>query len=346
MREIDTLLGALPWTLDDVDTENLLEVVVDIGRPLEFRYPDGIEQTEVVITREDLDACMKHLPKFGSNNRAGLDGTIHRISQILDRFNEPVGLTYRVGRTFEGCVQILKDLVDSGANVLLLGKPGIGKTSKLRDVARHLSVELQRRVVIVDTSNEIAGDGVIPHPAVGGARRMQVPVGKSQHAIMREAVENHMPQVIIVDEISDAQETEAARTIAQRGVQLIATAHGTQIWELLQNPPLAGLLGNVKSMPRTDEWAERHNNGRKSVLERQFPPIFDAVVELVAFDEVVVHTDLQEVVDTLLAGGEVRGERRRMINGGVKVIETKALRLPTPSPITVADRINTKKQRR
>jgi len=149
-----------------------------------------------------------------------------------------------------------------------MGKPGVGKTTLLREVARLLSVDYQKRVIVVDTSNEIAGDGDVPHPAIGLARRMQVPVPEQQHDVMIEAVENHMPEVIIVDEIGRKEEVDAARTIAERGVQLIATAHGNTLENILVNPTLSDLVGGVQVVTLSDEEAHRRGT-QKTILERK-----------------------------------------------------------------------------
>lgn len=330
MDDVKSLLAVLPNVITDNldDPDTLVEIVIDEGRPVEYRYVGDqyVEVVDLIGTPEMIAEIEKNVGAFGPDNRAGLSLTLHRISRILNRFSQTVGLTCRVGRPFEGCVELIKDLVDEGHNILLLGKPGIGKTTKLRDVARHLSSELTRRTIIIDTSNEIGGDGNLPHPAVGRSRRMQVPNGKRQHEIMKEAVENHMPQAIIIDEISDIQETEAARTIAQRGVQLVATAHGSKLEELMQNPPLAGLIGGIRSVQIGDALMRQRGLDRKTILERQFPPVFDVVVELIAFDEVCIHRDVAKTVDTILTGGEAQGEIRRLHDGQVLVIQQAELK--------------------
>lgn len=328
MDDVTSLLAVLPSVIaDNLDNpDSLVEIVIDEGRPVEYRYlgDQYVDVVDLIVTPEMLKEIESKVGAFGPDNRAGLSLTLHRISRIQNRFGTTVGMTCRVGRPFEGCVELIKDLVDEGHSILLLGKPGIGKTTKLRDIARHLSSELNRRTIIIDTSNEIGGDGNLPHPAVGRSRRMQVPNGKRQHEIMKEAVENHMPQAIIIDEISDIQETEAARTIAQRGVQLIATAHGSKLGELMQNPPLSGLIGGIRSVQIGDSLMRQRGLDRKTILERQFPPVFDVVVELISFDEVCVHMNMATTVDAVLNGNEVRGEVRRLMPDGTILVVEKA----------------------
>ncbi|HZW75581.1 MAG TPA: hypothetical protein VFF43_18690, partial [Caldimonas sp.] len=253
------------------------------------------------VTAEDIDYVTARVGAFGDDNRAGIERTLHRISAIRNRSGRVVGLTCRVGRAVTGTIDIVKDIVVSGKSILLLGAPGIGKTTMLRECARVLSEECRKRVVIVDTSNEIAGDGDIPHPGIGRARRMQVRTPALQHAVMIEAVENHMPQCIVIDEIGIELEAMAARTIAERGVQLVATAHGTNLENLLVNPTLNDLLGGIQSVTLSDEEARRRGT-QKSVLERKAPPTFDVLVEIQDRDRVAIHMPLADVVDTALRG--------------------------------------------
>ena len=243
----------------------------------------------------------ERIGQFGGDNRAGIERTLHRISAIRNREGEIVGLTCRIGRAVYGTIAILRDLVESGESILMLGRPGVGKTTMLREAARVLADEFRKRVVIVDTSNEIAGDGDIPHPGIGSARRMQVPSPELQHAVMIEAVENHMPEVIVIDEIGTQLEAEAARTIAERGVQLIATAHGQTLENLLVNPTLNDLLGGIQSVTLSDEEARRRGT-QKSVLERKAPPTFDVLVEIQDRERVAIHMPLSDVVDSALRG--------------------------------------------
>jgi stage III sporulation protein SpoIIIAA len=286
----------------DGQTENLLEVILDLGREPEARYP-GTYSTILAtpITEEDIEFVVTHVGAFGDDNRAGIPRTLHRISALRNRQGKIVGLTCRVGRSVVGTVDIIRDVVDAGKSILILGRPGIGKTTKLRELARVLADDLKKRVVVVDTSNEIAGDGDIPHPAIGRARRMQVPRVEKQHDVMIEAVENHMPEVIVIDEIGNEAEALAARTIAERGVQLIGTAHGNTLENLLQNPTLNDLVGGIHAVTLSDEEA-RHRGTQKTVLERKAPPSFDIVIEMVEQDKLAVHHDLAEVVDRMLRG--------------------------------------------
>ncbi|HEY8740356.1 MAG TPA: AAA family ATPase [Candidatus Dormibacteraeota bacterium] len=307
--ELDLLFSALPPNIRDAARRaagsrraELLEIVLDLGREPEARFSDGeVVLSHDSVTLSDLDYVAQRVGSFGDDNRAGIGQTLHRISAIRNRNGEIVGLTCRVGRAVTGTVDLIKDLVVSGRSILLLGRPGVGKTTMLRECARVLSDEKRKRVVIVDTSNEIGGDGDIPHPGIGRSRRMQVRTPSLQHAVMIEAVENHMPEVIVIDEIGTELEATAARTIAERGVQLIATAHGKSLDNLLVNPTLNDLLGGIQTVTLGDEEARRRGS-QKSVQERKAPPTFDVLVEIQERDQLVVHTPLDEVVDLALRG--------------------------------------------
>ncbi|MFQ5826106.1 MAG: R3H domain-containing nucleic acid-binding protein [Dehalococcoidia bacterium] len=313
--DLDALLDVLPPRVSEplrqhLDLEELWEVILDLGRPPEARYPHretALDPQE--ITAEDIDHVVTRISSFGDDNRAGIERTLHRISAIRNRKGRIVGLTCRVGRAVFGTIGIIRDLVESGKSTLLLGRPGVGKTTMLREVARVLSDDLNKRVIIVDTSNEIAGDGDIPHPAIGHARRMQVPTPTMQHAVMIEAVENHMPEIIVIDEMGTELEATAARTIAERGVQLIATAHGNTLENLIMNPTLSDLVGGIQTVTLGDEEARRRGT-QKSILERKAPPTFDIVVEIQERDRVAVHPHVEVVVDAILRGREVTPEVR------------------------------------
>lgn len=288
----------------------LLEIILDLGRPPQARYVHAaIDLSGHPVNREDLGAVVRAVGEFGADNRAGIEGTLHRVSAIRNRRGDIIGLTLRVGRAVSGTIDLIRDLIESGKSTLLLGRPGVGKTTKLREVARVLADDFGKRVVIVDTSNEIAGDGDIPHPAVGGARRMMVAAPDRQHAVMIEAVENHMPEVIVVDEIGTLGEAMAARTIAERGVQLIGTAHGNTLDNLVSNPTLSDLVGGVQTVILGDDEA-RLRGTQKTISERKAAPTFDAVVEIVSRGEVIVHPDAARAVDNLLRGHPARGVRR------------------------------------
>ena len=294
----------------------LVEIVMDLGRPPEarFQHEEAI-LGDIDVTRQDLSMVAERIGTFGDDNRAGIERTLHRISAIRNRAGEIVGLTCRVGRAVFGTIAIISDLIESGESVLILGRPGVGKTTMLRETARVLADELHKRVVVVDTSNEIAGDGDIPHPAIGRARRMQVPTPTAQDRIMIEAVENHMPQVVVIDEIGTELEAMAARTIAERGVQLIGTAHGNTLENLMLNPTLTDLIGGIQSVTLSDEEARRRGT-QKSILERKAPPTFSVMVEIVERDEVIVHTNVAATVDALLRGAPPRSERRKRNTDG------------------------------
>jgi len=307
---VEKLPERLQGELRAIPHEDLIEIVMDLGRVPQARFPGRVANlgTEVV-SQDDIDDVVGKLGSFTGDNRAGIERTLHRISAIRNRQGRIIGLTLRVGRAIFGTIEPIRDLVESGRNILLLGPPGVGKTTKLREVARVLADDAGKRVMVVDTSNEIGGDGDIPHPGIGSARRMQVPNPERQHAVMIEAVENHMPEVIIVDEIGTEAEAAAARTIAERGVQLVATAHGNSLENLVMNPVLSDLVGGVHTVTLGDEEARRRGTP-KTINERRAPPTFDIVVELLGRDELLVHPDTAEAVDRLLANKPVGGERR------------------------------------
>jgi stage III sporulation protein SpoIIIAA len=310
--------------LQDGALDSLLELVLDLGRRPEARYPDSAEYlSEREVTREDLDYVTNRVGAFGEDNRAGIPRTLHRISAMRNRSGAVVGLTCRVGRAISGTITIIRDLLESGKSVLILGRPGVGKTTLLREAARVLAEELRKRVVIVDTSNEIAGDGDIPHPAIGRARRMQVPRPAEQHAVMIEAVENHMPEVIVIDEIGTELEALAARTIAERGVQLIGTAHGRTLENLMSNPTLSDLIGGIQAVTLGDEEARRRGT-QKTVLERKAPPTFDILVEIQSWDEMAVYGDVAAAVDAMLRGEAPQAEARtKNADGQIRVSEVQ-----------------------
>ncbi len=330
---LDELLEVLPPRLRDKleglgDLDDLLEIVLDLGRQPEARFPAGrfVYLDGNPVKREDIEFLTKRVGAFGHDNRAGIERTLHRISAIRNRYGDIIGLTCRIGRAVYGTIDIVRDVVEQGKSILLLGKPGVGKTTLLREVARVLSDEFNKRVVVVDTSNEIAGDGDIPHPAIGRARRMQVPTPQRQADVMIEAVENHMPEVVVIDEIGTEAEAQAARTIAERGVHLIGTAHGNTLENLVLNPTLSDLVGGIQVVTLGDEEARKRGT-QKTVLERKAPPTFDVVIEILDRDGYAIHHDVAKTVDLLLRGIPPRPEvRRRSVDGEIEVIEEEEFR--------------------
>ncbi|MGE5139396.1 MAG: R3H domain-containing nucleic acid-binding protein [Rudaea sp.] len=334
--DLQVLCSVLPPDIQNAltnidDSENLLEIVLDLGRLPEARYVNGernLAKTEV--SQVDIDYVVSRIGEFSDDNRAGIPRTLHRISAIRNRKGRIVGLTCRVGRAVLGTVEIIGDIIESGKSVLLLGRPGVGKTTMLREAARVLADK--KRVVIVDTSNEIGGDGDIPHPAIGKARRMQVPTPTLQHEVMIEAVENHMPEVIVIDEIGRELEAEAARTIAERGVQLIGTAHGQTLENLMLNPILMDLVGGIQSVTLSDEEARRRGT-QKSILERKAPPTFDVLVEIQERHRVAIHHDVGQAVDAFLRGRPLPPEiRTRDAAGQVEIQRPEMLVRQAPRP--------------
>ena len=330
-RDIKLFIGLFPDFIREKLIEyghedDLLEIVLDLGRKVEARYTnETIEISDMIVQSEHILAITQQLPLFDRDNRAGIEGTLHRISAIRNRRGEIVGLTCRVGRAVMGMIDLVKDLFESGKNILLLGRPGIGKTTLLRESARVLSTEFKKRVVVVDTSNEIAGEGNLPHPAVGLSRRMQVPFEKAQYQVMIEAVENHMPEVIIIDEIGTQEEAAASRTIAERGVQLIGTAHGNTLENVLFNPTISDLLGGITSVILSDEESIRRGT-QKTVLERTAAPTFDILVEIHTRDEYAVYKDVAKTVDRYLRSHPIYPEiRRKGENGKPSILDSKEM---------------------
>jgi stage III sporulation protein SpoIIIAA len=336
--DLDALLDALPPAIQEAvnrldNRSELLEIVMDLGRLPEGRFPDGeVILSNSPVTYADLEYVVERIGEFGDDNRAGIERTLHRISALRNRKGKVVGLTCRIGRAVLGSIALIRDIVEQGQSILILGRPGVGKTTLLREIARVLADEANKRVVVVDTSNEIAGDGDIPHPGIGRARRMQVARTSEQHAVMIEAVENHMPQVIVIDEIGTELEAAAARTIAERGVQLVATAHGNSLDNLLVNPTLSDLVGGIQTVTLGDEEARRRHT-QKSILERKAPPTFDVVVEQQSWQEVIVHRDVADTVDSILRGQAVVAEERtRDLETGrvsARRITTGGMEVPT-----------------
>jgi stage III sporulation protein SpoIIIAA len=325
--DLDALVAVLPLPVASAlreanKSEDLLEVVLDLGRLPEARFVDReIALSDQEVSQAEIDYVVSRISDFGDDNRAGIARTLHRISAIRNRKGRIVGLTCRVGRAVYGTIDIVRDIIEAGNSAMFLGRPGVGKTTMLREAARVLAEK--KRVIIVDTSNEIGGDGDIPHPAIGRARRMQVVTPAMQHAVMIEAVENHMPEVIVIDEIGTELEAAAARTIAERGVQLIGTAHGNTLDNLMQNPTLSDLVGGIQSVTLSDEEARRRGT-QKSILERKAPPTFDVIIEILNWSRVAVRHNVAEAVDSILRSRALAPEIRYRDDSGEIQIEKAA----------------------
>jgi stage III sporulation protein SpoIIIAA len=331
--DLSQLLAVLPASIRTTleghpQLSVLIEVVMDLGRYPEARFAEGAEYlSDIPVTKADLQHCVDRIGSFSGDNRAGIERTLHRISCMRNRTGEIIGLTCRVGRAVYGTINMIRDLVETGKSILMLGRPGVGKTTALREIARVLADDLGKRVVIIDTSNEIAGDGDIPHSAIGRARRMQVARPELQHQVMIEAVENHMPEAIVIDEIGTELEALAARTIAERGVQLVGTAHGNRLENLLKNPTLSDLIGGIQAVTLGDEEARRRAS-QKTVLERKAPPTFEIAVEMHERHRWVVHDSVADIVDTLLRGRQPTTQVRTVNDAGKVTIVRE---LPEPS---------------
>lgn len=315
--DLDRLIEILPPKitkyLDKESLSDVIELVLDLGRQPEIRHSDGsIDYLgEDNIVDEDIKYITERVQEFTNDNRSGIPGTLHRISAIRNRQAKIVGLTCRIGRVVTGTIACIKDFVVQNKSILFLGRPGVGKTTKLREISRLVADDLHKRVVVVDTSNEIAGDGDTPHPAIGHARRMQVTQPEHQKDIMIEAVENHTPEVIVVDEIGTEAEAQAARTIAERGVMLIATAHGNSLENLIKNPVLSDLVGGIQSVTLGDDEAKRRAS-QKTVLEREKQPTFDIVIEIIDRNTLAVYPNTSEAVDCILRGWPIKPEIRKV----------------------------------
>ncbi len=314
---LEILPPAIRENLEQYSTlDQLMEVVMDLGRIPEARFSnETVELGTFPITKEDLNYSIARVGTFSGDNRAGIERTLHRISAIRNRTNEIIGLTCRIGRAILGTISMISDLVETGKSLLLLGRPGVGKTTALREIARVLADEFNKRVIIIDTSNEIAGDGDVPHPAIGRARRMQVARPELQHQVMIEAVENHMPEVIIIDEIGTELEALAARTIAERGVQLVGTAHGNRLENLIKNPTLSDLVGGIQAVTLGDDEARRRGS-QKTVLERRASPTFEIAVEMLERQRWAIHNDVAKTIDLLLRNHEPGLEIRTINSAG------------------------------
>ncbi len=315
--DLDKLIENLPFFLQEHLNQHkykdqLIEIVLDLGRLPEARFRIGPEYlSQKTISWQDIDYTTKRISKFSSENRAGIERTLHRISCIRNRQFLINGLTCRVGRAIFGTISVIRDLLESNKSILILGKPGVGKTTIIREIARVLADDMEKRVIIIDTSNEIAGDSDIPHSGIGRARRMQVAKAELQHQVMIEAVENHMPQVIVIDEIGTELEVLAARTIAEKGVQLVGTTHGNCLENLIKNPPLSDLIGGIKYVTLSDDEAKRRGT-QKSILERKAYPAFEIIIEINNPNFWTIHEDVKNSVDFFLRNSFLIGQIREL----------------------------------
>ena len=315
-NDLEKLIDNLPFFLQEQlnqhnDKDQLIEIVLDLGRRPEARFVTNTQYlSQKIISWQDIDYTTKRISKFSNENRAGIERTLHRVSCIRNRQCLINGLTCRVGRAVFGIISVIRDLLESEQSILILGKPGVGKTTIIREIARVLADEMQKRVIIIDTANEIAGDSDIPHSGIGRARRMQVAKTELQHQVMIEAVENHMPQIIIVDEIGTELEVLAARTIAEKGVQLVGTTHGNCLENLIKNPPLVDLIGGIQYVTLSDDEAKRRGT-QKSILERKFYPAFEIIIEINTQNSWTIHEDVQKSVDLFLRGNSTIGQIRQ-----------------------------------
>ena len=314
--DLEKLIENLPFFLQENINQHkykdqLIEIVVDLGRRPEARFIVGPEYlSQKLISWQDIDYITKRISKFSSENRAGIERTLHRISCIRNRQFLINGLTCRIGRAVFGTISVIRDLLESEKSILILGKPGVGKTTIIREIARVLADEMEKRVIIIDTSNEIAGDSDIPHSGIGRARRMQVAKAELQHQVMIEAVENHMPQVIVIDEIGTELEVLAARTIAEKGVQLVGTTHGNCLENLIKNPPLADLIGGIQYVTLSDDEAKRRGT-QKSILERKAYPAFEIIIEINNQNSWTIHEDVQNSIDLFLRSNFIINQIRQ-----------------------------------
>jgi len=304
-NDLNKLIKNLPIFLQDnllrhVNKDQIVEIILDLGRRPEIRFIESSEYlSQKVVSWQDIDYLTKRISKFSNQNRAGIDRTLNRISCIRNRQFLINGITCRVGRAVFGTIGVVRDLLESEKSILILGKPGVGKTTIIREIARVLADEMEKRVIVIDTANEIAGDSDIPHFGIGKARRMQVVNTKLQHQTMIEAIENHMPQVIIIDEIGTEPEVLAARTIAEKGVQLVGTTHGNCFKNLIKNPSLADLIGGIQSVTLSDDEAKRRGT-QKSILERKTYPTFEIVIEINQQNYWTVYEDVKSEIDLFL----------------------------------------------
>jgi len=312
-EELDALFNILPTAIASAIRErpadSLVDIVLDLGRVpkvhVEEETKDGRRRIKAhalplpLVTEVDIQTVLGGIGTLSADNRAGIPHTLHRVSALRARDGSVIGFTMRVGRVVYGSLKLMGDIVSSGKSVLLVGAPGVGKTTVLREMARVLSDEYHKRVMVVDTSNEIAGDARIPHSGIGSARRIEVPTPNKQALVMLEAVQNHTPEVIIVDEIGSRDEVVSMQAIAHRGVRLVATVHGTSLWQVVNNPSVCALIGGVHPVILSDAEAKLRES-KKTVMQRQHPPVYDVAIEITSRSSWVVYPDVAVAVDNML----------------------------------------------
>lgn len=336
-HEAENLLALLPpeFQLDNhVNRADLMEVVLDIGRrPFAWvngeRHFLGTHNDGLVVSRQHLDDIVRPL-HFGADNRAGINGSLHRISAVRNRDDDIVGLTLRVGRYIAGNSIMIADILAGmpHASILICGEPGSGKTSIIRDAARFLAE--RNSLLIIDTSCEIGGSGDVPHHCIGLSRRMQVKSVKDQAQVMVECVQNHTPAVMVIDEIGRKAEVQAALTCKERGVRIIASAHGNMPG-LVRNQALCDLVGGIEAVTVGDTTARQEAKRRRKKMaskiqaQRRGPPIFDVIIEVKrgVLHEWHIVSKSADAVDSILRDGTYNAQVRTRQDSGSSTIRVR-----------------------
>ncbi|EPY22109.1 R3H domain-containing protein [Strigomonas culicis] len=306
--ETQHLLSLLPAALrealvqhPDFALSTVEEFFVHVGQDVEVRGDDWVVRLPPP-SLDDLHQLLARVGRFGADGRGCVPGTAHRVSVWRGRRGESLGVTLRVGRYVPNAAKALLPLALQGS-VLILSKAGKGKTTLLRDLSSSLAHEASMpRVTVVDTSNEIGGDGPLPMAFLGRCRRLQVARREDQGRSMIEVIQNHSPEFLVVDELANAEEADAAWSIAQRGVNLVGTCHGERLADLLQNRALNLLVGGAAHAFLSNEERRLRNKTKKTILERPHVSPFDFVVELHTRSKGHLYHDVNRAVDLLLDG--------------------------------------------